>query len=76
MDTDGKDGSTDAAGAFADCTQVEEKLHHKSAQEFLNDNDSYNFYRLCGDGKYQIRSGSTGTDVHNIQILLVNLKLK
>ncbi|XP_071082345.1 glycerate kinase-like [Haliotis cracherodii] len=70
--TDGLDGPTDAAGAVVDMdfTQIlsEEGM---SLDEFLQNNDSYNLFRLVRNGSNHIKIGHTGTNVMDIQILLV-----
>ena len=67
--TDGTDGPTDAAGAFADWQMV------KRAREMgldpgaaLRENDSYPFFERLGD---LIITGPTNTNVMDIRILLV-----
>lgn len=66
--TDGTDGPTDAAGAVADgqTIQLAEARGLRSA-EFLANNDSYHFFEPLGD---LIRTGPTGTNVADIQIIL------
>ncbi|XP_078678642.1 glycerate kinase-like [Branchiostoma floridae x Branchiostoma belcheri] len=70
--TDGQDGPTDAAGALADPGQVtradEQGL---AATEFLENNDSYNFYKNVDGGQGLVTTGLTGTNVMDIQILTV-----
>ncbi|WP_456400217.1 glycerate kinase type-2 family protein [Persephonella sp.] len=70
--TDGIDGNTDAAGAFADSevykTAVEKNLNLNS---YLNNNDSYNFFKETNS---LIFTGKTGTNVMDITILLVGKK--
>ena len=47
--TDGNDGPTDAAGAFAELSIFSEGLSlNLSIQEFLDNNDSYNYFRETG----------------------------
>jgi glycerate 2-kinase len=64
--TDGSDGPTDAAGAIADGTTLERSS--LDAASFLADNDSYRFFDPLGD---LIKTGPTGTNVADIQIVLV-----
>ncbi|HVN63052.1 MAG TPA: MOFRL family protein, partial [Candidatus Binataceae bacterium] len=67
--TDGGDGPTDAAGAIADGTTIAraEGLG-LDASQFLANNDSYHFFEpLSG----LIKTGATGTNVADIQIILV-----
>jgi hydroxypyruvate reductase len=67
--TDGVDGPTNAAGAIADGTTVAraEALGLKAAA-FLANNDSYHFLDALGD---LIETGPTGTNVADVQIILV-----
>ncbi|KPK46164.1 MAG: hypothetical protein AMK74_01185, partial [Nitrospira bacterium SM23_35] len=66
--TDGTDGPTDAAGAIVDGTTV-----HKATacgidpHRFLEDNDSYNFFKKT-EGLFV--TGPTGTNVMDIQIMI------
>jgi hydroxypyruvate reductase len=68
--TDGIDGPTDAAGAIVDRAT----LHRARAAglsppaHFLRANDSYNFFAAIGD---LIHTGPTGTNVGDLQVLLV-----
>lgn len=66
--TDGIDGPTDAAGAFADGSTVArgEKLG-LDAVECLERNNSYGYFNRLGD---LIRIGPTGTNVMDIQVLI------
>ena len=67
--TDGTDGPTDAAGAFADGDTVARgRTRGLEAYEFLLDNDSYTFFTELGD---LVRTGPTKTNVMDIQIVLV-----
>ncbi len=67
--TDGSDGPTVAAGAIADGTTVTraETLGHNAAA-FLANNDSYSFFDALGD---LVKTGPTGTNVADIQLILV-----
>lgn len=68
--TDGTDGPTDAAGAFADGGTVERARRlGMNPYEYLARNDSYNFFKRIGD---LFITGPTKTNVMDIQILLVN----
>jgi glycerate 2-kinase len=67
--TDGIDGPTDAAGALADDTTVQRaEAAGLLAQAFLEDNNSYAFFDALGD---LIHTGPTGTNVGDLQVLLV-----
>jgi len=67
--TDGNDGPTDAAGAFADAGALE-NAHRLglNPSEFLANNDSYAFFEEVG-GLFV--TGPTGTNVCDIQLLIV-----
>jgi hydroxypyruvate reductase len=66
--TDGTDGPTDAAGAFASGSTVTRAAKLGiNAQEHLMHNNAYPLFEALGD---LIRTGPTGTNVMDIQILL------
>jgi len=67
--TDGSDGPTVAAGAIADGTTVAraDALGRSAAADLAN-NDSYHFFDALGD---LIATGPTGTNVADIQLILV-----
>lgn len=68
--TDGSDGPTDAAGAFADGNTVSRgKKLGLDANEHLERNNSYEYFDRLGD---LIRTGPTGTNVMDIQVLIVS----
>ena len=64
--TDGSDGPTDAAGAIADGTTLARS--NLNAGSSLANNDSYRFFDSVGD---LIKTGPTGTNVADVQIVLV-----
>lgn len=64
--TDGSDGPTDAAGAIADGTTLPRS--GLNGASFLAANDSYRFFEAAGG---LIKTGPTGTNVADIQIVLV-----
>ena len=68
--TDGTDGPTDAAGAIVDGTTLAraEDLGLNAATSLAN-NDSYHFFEATGD---LIKTGPTGTNVADIQLILVH----
>ena len=67
--TDGIDGPTDAAGAYADWTTVDRALTAgRRPGPYLADNNSYAFFDSLGD---LIRTGSTGTNVADLQVILL-----
>lgn len=66
--TDGTDGPTDAAGAFANGETIARAAKlGLDAQQHLLHNNSYPFFDALGD---LIRTGPTGTNVMDIQVLL------
>jgi hydroxypyruvate reductase len=68
--TDGSDGPTSAAGAIADGTTVARaEALGRNAAAFLASNDSYSFFDALGD---LIETGPTGTNVADIQLILVS----
>jgi hydroxypyruvate reductase len=68
--TDGSDGPTDAAGAFADGSTVS-RAHGQglSASKHLAGNDSYRFFQPLGD---LFITGPTRTNVMDLQVLLID----
>lgn len=67
--TDGTDGPTDAAGAICDgATIARGQSLGLNATAFLRNNDSYRFLEATGD---LIKTGPTGTNVADIQLILV-----
>ena len=68
--TDGTDGPTDAAGAFADGQTVLKAVRAGLiAQEYLQNNDSYTFFSKTGD---LFITGPTGTNVMDVYIILLH----
>jgi hydroxypyruvate reductase len=67
--TDGSDGPTDAAGAFASAAILTRARDAGFDPEvYLADNDSYSFFDRIGG---LLRTGPTNTNVCDIQVLLV-----
>ena len=70
--TDGTDGPTDAAGAWADgATVARAEAAGVSAIAALNRNDSYHFFEALGD---LVKTGPTGTNVADVRLVLVGRK--
>lgn len=68
--TDGNDGPTDAAGAFASPDIVSAALKEgMRPNEYLRNNDSYRFF---GRAEGLLKTGPTNTNVCDLQILLVD----
>ncbi len=67
--TDGVDGMSDAAGAICDGYSLKRADDlGMNSEDFLKNNDSYNFFKPLND---LIFTGPTGTNVMDIQIVLV-----
>ena len=70
--TDGTDGPTDATGAIVDGQSVKKaKAMGLDPSVYLDNNDSYNFFKQI-DGL--IITGPTGTNVMDIQVVIVEKK--
>jgi len=65
IDTDGRDGSTDAAGALVDGATVREE---GAARDALAANDSLGYLDGCGA---VLRTGVTGTNVNDMRVVVV-----
>ena len=69
--TDGQDGPTDAAGAIANGESWSNGLlQGLDPDSFLKENDSYAFF-CSAQGASHIKLGLTGTNVMDLQILLI-----
>lgn len=67
--TDGTDGPTEAAGAFATGTTLRRAAEIEfDAHEFLERNDSYHFFKPLND---LLITGPTGTNVMDLYLMLV-----
>lgn len=67
--TDGTDGPTDAAGAIADGTTISRARQlGLDAKYYLQENDSYNFFKSLGD---LILTGPIHTNVMDIRLVMV-----
>ena len=67
--TDGTDGPTDAAGAIVDGeTILKAKKLGLDPKEYLDNNDSYNFFNKINS---LLITGPTGTNVMDVQIIVV-----
>jgi len=66
--TDGTDGPTDAAGGYTDGKMLKKAREKQlNAHDFLTQNNAYPFLKQLG---YLIKTGPTGTNVMDIQIIL------
>lgn len=71
--TDGQDGPCPAAGALASPSQVSEAINDGlDPQGTIENNDSFTFYSGFKNGRDHIVTGLTGTNVMDIQVLLVD----
>ncbi|XP_021371829.1 glycerate kinase-like isoform X2 [Mizuhopecten yessoensis] len=71
--TDGQDGPTPAAGAIVDLQfvkQCEESGYN--VKKYLDDNDTFSLLETVNGGNNQVTTGITGTNVMDIQLLLIN----
>jgi glycerate-2-kinase len=69
MGTDGIDGPTDAAGAWADVrTIATARALGLNPADYLDDNDSYGFIKQTGN---LIVTGPTGTNVMDLRVFLL-----
>ena len=67
--TDGTDGLTDAAGAIVDgSTCVRARAMNIVPEKYLENNDSYNFFRQVGG---HLVTGATLTNVMDIMVVLI-----
>lgn len=67
--TDGIDGPTEAAGAVVDgSTMSRARAMGLEAIRFLDENDSYGFFKTMGDA---FLTGPTGTNVNDLTLILV-----
>ena len=67
--TDGSDGPTDAAGAFADSsTRQRAEAAGLDLSRYLMNNDSYHLFESLGD---LYKTGPTNTNVMDLRVLLV-----
>lgn len=67
--TDGNDGPTDAAGAFA-CNEILKTALDKGLfpNAFIKASDAYHFFEKLG---YLLKTGPTNTNVCDVQIMLI-----
>jgi glycerate 2-kinase len=67
--TDGNDGPTDAAGAFASAELLAQaRAQGLSARSYLERNDSYTYFQEIGG---LLKTGPTNTNVCDLQIVLI-----
>jgi glycerate 2-kinase len=69
LGTDGIDGPTDAAGAWAEPRTIKSaRALGLNPAEYLDDNDSYGFFKQTGN---LIVTGPTGTNVMDLRVFLL-----
>ncbi len=69
LSTDGVDGPTDAAGAIVDGFTISQSEKQKmNAKEYLENNDSYSFFKKLSS---LIITGPTGTNVNDISVIVI-----
>ncbi|XP_072934822.1 glycerate kinase [Epargyreus clarus] len=70
--TDGIDGPTDAAGAigYKDLIADADK-ENLDVDTYLNNNDSYNFYKSFKNGELHVITGHTNTNVMDIHLIII-----
>ena len=72
MGTDGRDGPTPAAGAFAEGETLDKaQAAGLDARAMLDDNDAYGFFSSMGGA---LVTGPTGTNVMDLVLILVEAK--
>lgn len=71
LGTDGIDGPTDAAGAIVDSTTLRRAAAAGAGDvdRYLREHNSYVFFNQLGD---LIRTGPTGTNVGDLQVILIS----
>ena len=70
--TDGQDGPTEAAGAVVNTDVIPQaKSSNLDPQRYLDNNDSNTLFNSLQQGSYLVQTGLTGTNVMDIQLLLV-----
>jgi glycerate-2-kinase len=68
--TDGTDGPTDATGAIVNGMTIKKAESLKlNAEEYLKNNDSYNFFEKTGG---HLKTGPTQTNVMDIVLAIIN----
>ena len=74
--SDGIDGPTDAAGAFAFNGMIADEDNIRQARIALEKNDSYTYLNGLNNAQNLLKIGHTGTNVMDIVILLIVNKEK
>ncbi|KOB75133.1 putative Glycerate kinase [Operophtera brumata] len=75
--TDGIDGPTDAAGAIGHINLFSESMEAGiDVNKYIDNNDSYTFYKTFNNGMYHIKTGHTNTNVMDIHLIAIELREK
>lgn len=75
--TDGIDGPTDAAGAIGYLDLISDaKLVNIDVDNYLLNNDSYNFYKEFKQGNLHVITGHTNTNVMDIHLIIIKKRNK
>ncbi|KPJ03185.1 Glycerate kinase [Papilio xuthus] len=70
--TDGIDGPTDAAGGIGYLDLISDcKNEQLDVISYLNNNDSYNFYKKFKNGSLHVITGHTNTNVMDIHLICI-----
>lgn len=70
--TDGIDGPTDAAGAIGYLDLVSDAVKDNlDIDKYLDNNDSYNFYKAFKSGNLHVITGHTNTNVMDIHVMII-----
>ncbi|KAJ8302193.1 hypothetical protein KUTeg_021180, partial [Tegillarca granosa] len=70
--TDGQDGPTDVAGGLVTEDFISDCMDEDvDVQYYLDNNDTYNLFKRIKNGSGFVKTGLTGTNVMDIQILIV-----
>ncbi|KAK7590242.1 hypothetical protein V9T40_001855 [Parthenolecanium corni] len=73
--TDGIDGPTDAAGAIVNSNTIDQAVSENlNVETVLKNNDSYTFFSEFDGGSHLIKTGHTGTNVMDVQVIVISLK--
>ncbi|XP_002154323.3 glycerate kinase isoform X1 [Hydra vulgaris] len=71
--SDGQDGPTDAAGAICDAEIIKFVLESNiDVDLFISNCNSYSFFSDILSGNYLLKTGLTGTNVMDIQLILID----
>ncbi|CAH2236000.1 glycerate kinase [Pararge aegeria] len=74
--TDGIDGPTDAAGAIGYLQLISNCLESNiDVDNYIENNDSYNFYRRFQNGELHVITGHTDTNVMDIHLIIIKNKI-